>query len=84
VDGFHQTRGGVEGSREYSDECLGSIKGTEFSGYQSSFSRRILCPEELLISGTKCLGRGCTVYTAILLLCRRYTLFPISLIHSGE
>ena len=55
MDGFHQTQGGVEGSREYSDECPGSIKGTEFSGYQSSFSRRILCPEELLISGTKCL-----------------------------
>lgn len=55
MDGFHQTQGGVEDSCEYSDECLGSIKGTEFSGYQSSFSKRILCPEELLISGNKCL-----------------------------
>lgn len=37
MDGFHQAQGGVEGSCEDSDDCLGSIKGTEFSGYQSGW-----------------------------------------------
>jgi hypothetical protein len=37
VVGFYQAQGGVEGSRESSDECLDSIKGTEFSGYPSGW-----------------------------------------------
>jgi len=34
---FYQARGGVEGSRGDSGECLDSIKGTEFCGYPSSW-----------------------------------------------
>jgi hypothetical protein len=37
VDWFHLAQNGVEGSREDGDECLGSTKVTEFSGYLSSW-----------------------------------------------